>query len=128
MCCIKFDPKKSISQSRVAWVGVVRFTFNFQSVSMAHISPNQPMLFASQKQFPNFGSSKRHTYQFHELQDGTMYDQMMTRSPFNISVLDPVTIPKLFPFVYINCCHVQFNSNQPRLQPQNSRLQQLVES
>lgn len=129
MCCIKFDPKRSISQSRVAWVGAVRFTFNFQTVSLAQIFPNQPMLFASQK---------RSLSQFWRIRKAHLLFSWVARwnhaRPnddslfFQHHCLDPIIFPKLFPFVYINCCHVQFNSNQPKLQPQSSNLHQLVES
>lgn len=131
MCCIKFDPKRSISQSRVAWVGAVRFTFNFQTVSMAHIFPNQSMLFASQKRsLSQFWRIRKAHLSFSWVarwnharpNDDSLFFQHHCFGPNNYS------IPKLFPFVYINCCHAQLISNQPKLQPQSSNLHQLVES
>lgn len=105
VCCVKFDPKKSISQSRVAWVGAIRFTFNFQSVSMRTLfQTNQCCLHHKNRHFPNFGTSERHTYRFHELQDGTMHDQMLTPSP----ALD-LAIPKLFPLIAVTLNLIQIN-------------------
>ena len=109
----------------MGWCRPIYLQFS-NSVNGAHFS--ECCLHHKNGHFPNSGASERHTYRFHELQDGTMHDQMMTLSSFNITALVLITFPKLFLFVYINCCHVQFNSNQPKLQPQSSNLHQLVES